>query len=367
MATGPPRQLPSQPPPAHHRRALSAKDPPPPSLSHTAPPAPSQPLTPRRLPLPGAAPPPRPGPAGVGKSATVRALAADLGFEIVEWTSPVPTLFEEHLHARGADATLEYQSKVRLLRAARPPRQLRRSRDFLSPLPPAAARRLCGKGAPRPGARPRRCEAWAAGCGTGANASSQDARPLLAVPSPPCPRVSAARPLRGLGAQRPQVRAAAALLRAPGGRRPRARRRKPAAAWSPPDPSRCSFTPALRVFARHALALALALVMVVALLPHPPPPSCRPPLTHFPTEPRRRSSPPPPPPPPSPAANPLHPRSEAHPPGGPPARRRARAPRPPRRAPPRLRHGEPVPGRRGGDREPRGQPQGRRVELREGA
>lgn len=56
----------------------------------------------------------KPGPAGVGKSATVRALAADMGFEIVEWTSPVPTLFEEHLHARGTDFSIEYQSKVGL-------------------------------------------------------------------------------------------------------------------------------------------------------------------------------------------------------------------------------------------------------------
>lgn len=35
-----------------------------------------------------------------------------MGFALVEWSSPVPTLFEEHVHARPADRDLEYQSKV---------------------------------------------------------------------------------------------------------------------------------------------------------------------------------------------------------------------------------------------------------------
>ncbi|XP_039779049.1 cell cycle checkpoint protein RAD17-like isoform X3 [Panicum virgatum] len=41
------------------------------------------------------------GQTGVGKSATVKAIAADLGAELCEWTTPVPTLWAEHLHANS--------------------------------------------------------------------------------------------------------------------------------------------------------------------------------------------------------------------------------------------------------------------------
>uniref|UniRef100_A0A0D9VRS1 AAA+ ATPase domain-containing protein n=1 Tax=Leersia perrieri TaxID=77586 RepID=A0A0D9VRS1_9ORYZ len=49
------------------------------------------------------------GQAGVGKSATVKALASELGVEICEWTAPVPTLWTEHLHANSG---LRYISKL---------------------------------------------------------------------------------------------------------------------------------------------------------------------------------------------------------------------------------------------------------------
>ncbi|PVH32961.1 hypothetical protein PAHAL_9G535600 [Panicum hallii] len=41
------------------------------------------------------------GQTGVGKSATVKAIAADLGADLCEWTTPVPTLWAEHLHANS--------------------------------------------------------------------------------------------------------------------------------------------------------------------------------------------------------------------------------------------------------------------------
>ncbi len=41
------------------------------------------------------------GPAGCGKSSTVRALAADLCFDLVEWTPPVPVLWSEHQYQVG--------------------------------------------------------------------------------------------------------------------------------------------------------------------------------------------------------------------------------------------------------------------------
>jgi hypothetical protein len=49
------------------------------------------------------------GPAGAGKSAAARVLAAAAGFALVEWAPPVPTLWEEHRHHGGG----EYVSKVR--------------------------------------------------------------------------------------------------------------------------------------------------------------------------------------------------------------------------------------------------------------
>lgn len=111
MATEPAAQLPGEPPHAADRRATAPRESLKSSVRHarhttSSPPA----ATPCQRPFPSSLP--TAGPSGVGKTASVRALAADLGFEIVEWTSPVPMLFEEHQHARGADWSLEYQSKV---------------------------------------------------------------------------------------------------------------------------------------------------------------------------------------------------------------------------------------------------------------
>ncbi|KAL6596039.1 hypothetical protein ACP70R_047403 [Stipagrostis hirtigluma subsp. patula] len=49
------------------------------------------------------------GQTGVGKSATVKAIAADLGADLCEWTTPVPTLWSEHMHANSG---LRYISKL---------------------------------------------------------------------------------------------------------------------------------------------------------------------------------------------------------------------------------------------------------------
>ncbi|KAK3151012.1 hypothetical protein QOZ80_3AG0240540 [Eleusine coracana subsp. coracana] len=49
------------------------------------------------------------GQTGVGKSATVKAIAADIGVDICEWTTPVPTLWSEHVHANSG---LRYISKL---------------------------------------------------------------------------------------------------------------------------------------------------------------------------------------------------------------------------------------------------------------
>ncbi|XP_062210534.1 cell cycle checkpoint protein RAD17-like isoform X2 [Phragmites australis] len=49
------------------------------------------------------------GETGVGKSATVKAIAADLGADLCEWTTPVPTLWAEHVHANSG---LRYISKL---------------------------------------------------------------------------------------------------------------------------------------------------------------------------------------------------------------------------------------------------------------
>jgi hypothetical protein len=53
------------------------------------------------------------GPAGAGKSAAARVLAAAAGFSIVEWAPPVPTLWEEHRHHGGGGGGGEYVSKAR--------------------------------------------------------------------------------------------------------------------------------------------------------------------------------------------------------------------------------------------------------------
>ncbi|XP_066388406.1 cell cycle checkpoint protein RAD17-like isoform X2 [Miscanthus floridulus] len=49
------------------------------------------------------------GQTGVGKSATVKAIADDLGADLCEWTTPVPTLWTEHVHANSG---LRYISKL---------------------------------------------------------------------------------------------------------------------------------------------------------------------------------------------------------------------------------------------------------------
>ncbi|CAN6295815.1 unnamed protein product [Urochloa humidicola] len=52
------------------------------------------------------------GQTGVGKSATVKAIAADLGADLCEWTTPVPTLWAEHVHGLHANSGLRYISKL---------------------------------------------------------------------------------------------------------------------------------------------------------------------------------------------------------------------------------------------------------------
>nr|GMC67728.1 cell cycle checkpoint protein RAD17 isoform X1 [Ipomoea batatas] len=50
------------------------------------------------------------GPAGVGKSATVHAIASHLGATICEWNTPTPTIWKEHLH--HSNSGLRYMSKL---------------------------------------------------------------------------------------------------------------------------------------------------------------------------------------------------------------------------------------------------------------
>eukprot|EP00899_Mesostigma_viride_P010168 jgi/Mesvir1/19152/Mv01175-RA.1 len=50
------------------------------------------------------------GPPGSGKTAAVRALAASLGVDVLDWDIPVPTLWEEHVHMAGAGGS--YSSKM---------------------------------------------------------------------------------------------------------------------------------------------------------------------------------------------------------------------------------------------------------------
>ncbi|XP_020591851.1 cell cycle checkpoint protein RAD17 [Phalaenopsis equestris] len=50
------------------------------------------------------------GQTGVGKSATVRVIASELGSQLYEWTAPTPTLWQEHLHI--VNSGLKYMSKL---------------------------------------------------------------------------------------------------------------------------------------------------------------------------------------------------------------------------------------------------------------
>ncbi|KAG0458723.1 hypothetical protein HPP92_021851 [Vanilla planifolia] len=50
------------------------------------------------------------GHAGIGKSATVRAIASQLGAQLCEWTTPTPTLWQEHVHI--SNLGLRYVSKL---------------------------------------------------------------------------------------------------------------------------------------------------------------------------------------------------------------------------------------------------------------
>lgn len=50
------------------------------------------------------------GPSGVGKTATIHAIASHLGVTIWEWTTPTPTVWPEHLH--NSNSGLKYMSKL---------------------------------------------------------------------------------------------------------------------------------------------------------------------------------------------------------------------------------------------------------------
>jgi energy-coupling factor transporter ATP-binding protein EcfA2 len=50
------------------------------------------------------------GPPGAGKSTTVHVLCGSLNLQVVEWQTPVPTLWEEHVHLRGVGPA--YTSKL---------------------------------------------------------------------------------------------------------------------------------------------------------------------------------------------------------------------------------------------------------------
>lgn len=50
------------------------------------------------------------GRAGVGKSATVHVIATQLDAQLCEWTTPTPTLWQEHLH--NSNSGLRYMSKL---------------------------------------------------------------------------------------------------------------------------------------------------------------------------------------------------------------------------------------------------------------
>ncbi|CAK9320767.1 unnamed protein product [Citrullus colocynthis] len=50
------------------------------------------------------------GPAGVGKSATINAIASHLGARLCEWDTPTPVIWQEHLH--NSSAGIQYTSKL---------------------------------------------------------------------------------------------------------------------------------------------------------------------------------------------------------------------------------------------------------------
>ncbi|KAI3981585.1 hypothetical protein MKX01_007505 [Papaver californicum] len=50
------------------------------------------------------------GQAGIGKSATVRAIASHLGVNLCEWETPTPTLWQEHIH--NSNLGVSYMSKL---------------------------------------------------------------------------------------------------------------------------------------------------------------------------------------------------------------------------------------------------------------
>lgn len=50
------------------------------------------------------------GQAGVGKSAAIHVIASQLGAELSEWTTPTPTLWQEHLH--NTNSGIRYTSKL---------------------------------------------------------------------------------------------------------------------------------------------------------------------------------------------------------------------------------------------------------------
>ncbi|PIN09513.1 Checkpoint RAD17-RFC complex, RAD17/RAD24 component [Handroanthus impetiginosus] len=50
------------------------------------------------------------GQAGVGKSATIYAIACHLGVEVQEWRTPTPTIWQEHLH--NSNSGIQYMSKL---------------------------------------------------------------------------------------------------------------------------------------------------------------------------------------------------------------------------------------------------------------
>ncbi|CAN6855155.1 unnamed protein product [Brassica oleracea var. botrytis] len=50
------------------------------------------------------------GQAGVGKSATIHLLASILGVTVYEWSAPIPTLWQEHVH--NSSSGLKYSSKL---------------------------------------------------------------------------------------------------------------------------------------------------------------------------------------------------------------------------------------------------------------
>lgn len=53
------------------------------------------------------------GPAGVGKTAVIRVLAKALTLEILEWKTPTPTLWQEHIkHQVSSDSSVPYMSKL---------------------------------------------------------------------------------------------------------------------------------------------------------------------------------------------------------------------------------------------------------------